>query len=229
MQALTTSGQEALRISRQAPEISAQPARNPPEPLALQLTGKHLLPTPLYESLHFDVLQYAWPCHTRGCAGHAMGNSSNGNQSRLANLKEGWKSLSQPRRWVGSLVCLCACPDVPSLAHFALVFGFYAAFPNRVKQGSVLLTPNNDSRNDMVWSRRRGPWPASAKCLQVQTGGFQDLWWWFHGIFLGIPVIFWHWCKLPEHRAAFLIISYTKVVITPLSFSSSSPHPRAQL
>lgn len=68
MGALTTSGQEEPRISQQAPEISAQPALYPPEPLALQLTGKHLLPTPLYKSLHFDVLQCASPCDRRGFA-----------------------------------------------------------------------------------------------------------------------------------------------------------------
>lgn len=64
MRALTTSGQEEPRISRQAPQISAQPALYPTEPLALQLTGKHLLPTPLYKSLYFDVLEYASPCDT---------------------------------------------------------------------------------------------------------------------------------------------------------------------
>lgn len=68
MRALTTSGQEEPRISWQAPEISAQPALYPPEPLALRLTDKHLLPNPLYNSLHFDVLLYATPCATRGFA-----------------------------------------------------------------------------------------------------------------------------------------------------------------
>lgn len=136
-----------------------------------------------------------------------MGTSSQRNQSRPASLKEGWKSLSQLQRWVGSSVCLCACPDVPPLAHFALVFGFYAAFPTRDERGSVLLTPNNDSRNDMVWSRRRGRRPASAKCLEVQTAGFKDLWWWFHGIFLGIPLIFWHRCTHRYSQSISLLYS----------------------
>lgn len=65
---LTTCGREEPRISRQTPEISAQPARYPPEPLGPQLTCKHLLPTLLYNSLHFDVLQCAPPCDMWGLA-----------------------------------------------------------------------------------------------------------------------------------------------------------------
>lgn len=127
--------------------------------------------------LHGALPLFLVPAQRKRCLkGQMTGKSAKRNKSRPASLKEGWKSLSQLPRWVGSSVCLCACPDVPPLAHFALVFGFYAAFPNRAQRGSVLLTPNNDSRNDVVWSRRWGRRPAPAKCLEVQTAGFKDLW-----------------------------------------------------
>lgn len=95
MRALTTSGQEG----RQAPEISAQPALYPPEPLALRLTDKHLFFTSPFISTFYSMRRHVLhkapllslvPAQSKQCLKvQRMGKSSKRNQSRPASLKEG--------------------------------------------------------------------------------------------------------------------------------------------